>query len=113
MHIETIGNLKAPPAKKSTKETESKDEPPPLLLPSGAEALKMRPRQLNLAEVTRPMNKKELESFMVSTVQRLLKTGKCNLSSLHDPHYLASTSTLYNICIYIYISLIVSPTIQV
>lgn len=75
MQIETIGNIKAPPAKKSAKDPEVKEEAPPLLLPSGAEALKMRPRQLNLAEVTRPMSKKELEGFMISTVRRLLKTG--------------------------------------
>lgn len=76
MQIETIGGTKIPGSKKTTKEPEVREEALPPLLPSGAEIPKMRALHLNLAEVTRPMNKEELESFMVSTVRRLLKTGQ-------------------------------------
>lgn len=76
MQIETIGASKTLATKKPPKEPEVREEALPPLLPSGAEIPKMRALHLNLADVTRPMNKDELDSFMISTVRRLLKTGR-------------------------------------
>lgn len=84
MQIETIGSAHAAAssnaqsavtAQKSRPDVKS-DESSAVLLPAGAEALKMRARYLNLSDVTKAMNKKEGDQFMSATVRRLLKTGK-------------------------------------
>ncbi|XP_028968419.1 symplekin [Galendromus occidentalis] len=80
MQIETIGRAKAASSSTSASHSSSSqksksDESSPILLPAGAEALKMRARTLNLSEVTKSMNRKEGEQFMSSAVRRLLRTG--------------------------------------
>ncbi|XP_064484219.1 symplekin-like isoform X2 [Ornithodoros turicata] len=59
-----------------------KDQKSSVLYPTGFESKGRRQRQLNLAEITRPLSEEDMEQMLVLTVRRILKAGRTHGSGI-------------------------------
>lgn len=66
----------------TTADSKKKEAKNAVLYPTGFESKGRRQRQLNLAEITKPLSDEEMEQMLVLTVRRILKAGRIHTSGI-------------------------------